>query len=52
MRPIIGNGAVVPHIIKRVCIIEAVDVIVVGILRHVLLFAVCTFVEELLIRVG
>ena len=53
MRPIIGNGIVIPYIIKKICIIEAVAVIVDGILKHVLLFAAGTFVEnELLIRAG
>ena len=39
MRPIIGNSIVVPHIIKRVCIIEGVNITMVGMMRHLLLFA-------------
>ena len=39
MRPIVGNSTVVPHIIKRVCIIEGVNITTVGVIRHLLLFA-------------
>ena len=39
MGPIIGNSIVVPNIIKRVCIIEGVNIITVGMSRHLLLLA-------------
>ena len=56
MRPIIGDGAVVPHIIiiiKRVCIVREACASTSGMLRHIPVFAVRTFVEEeLLIMVS
>ena len=46
MWPIIGKSAVVPHIIIRVCSIEAVAAIVDGILRHLPLVIVRSVKEE------
>ena len=45
MRSIIGKSAIVPHIIIRVCSIEAVAAIVDGILRHLPLVIVCSVKE-------
>ena len=47
MGPIIGNS-IVPHIIERVGIIEAVAIIVGSRLRHLRLLATCTSREVLL----
>ena len=60
MRPIIGNRIVIPHIVKRVCVIKRVCInigdvgaITGGMLRHLPSFAARTVVEEeLLITVG
>ena len=53
MGSIIGNSTVVPHIIKRVRIIEAVAIIMDSLLGHLLLVDVFTIrEEELLSMVG
>ena len=43
---VIGNGIVIPHIIKRVRIVREVGAIIGGMLRHFLVFAARTVVED------
>jgi len=49
-RPIIGNNIVILHV-KQVRIIKAIIVIMDEGLRHLRLFAACTFVEEELLSI-
>ena len=49
---VIGNGTVIPHVIKRVRINREAEAIISGMLRHSLVFAARTVVEDELVSNG